>query len=315
LLPIHPVGFLVITRQQVFGLPVSPEHAPRGQRLSCATFGLAPQQLLVTIIQPMQTEDGNMVRDMCGIVTALEGQPLPSGAIASRLGEFDDVQKLEESGKADAEIIETLIGSKNSLHNNYQDFDAFLKNGGRIGLQHDTLLYGAYVLVVLGAGPGGYTAAFRAADLGKAVALVERHSTLGGVCLNVGCIPSKTLLHMADVIDSASELREAGIHFGEPRLDLPAIRARKDAVVRTLSRGLSGLARQRGVRVLTRVGSFESASRISVQGSEGTTSVGFETRSSPPDPGPPGSRTSRRGSALDGLHRGWRSRRSRAGSW
>jgi len=132
-------------------------------------------------------------------------------------------------------------------------------------------------LMVLGAGPGGYTAAFRAADLGKAVVLVERHSTLGGVCLNVGCIPSKTLLHMADVIDSASELREAGIHFGEPRLDLPAIRARKDAVVRTLARGLSGLARQRGVRVLTGVGTFESGSRISVQGSEGTTSVGFES--------------------------------------
>jgi uncharacterized membrane protein YqiK len=145
LLPIHPVGFLVITREQVFGLPVSPEHGRR-QLLGCESFGLAPEQLLVTIIQPMQTQDGKMVRDMCGIVTALEGQPLPSGAIASRLGEFDDVHRLEEDGRSDAEIIETLIGSKNNLHNNYQDFDAFLKNGGRIGLQHDTLLYGAYVL-------------------------------------------------------------------------------------------------------------------------------------------------------------------------
>ena len=90
-------------------------------------------------------------------------------------------------------------------------------------------------LMVLGAGPGGYTAAFRAADLGKRVVLVERHSTLGGVCLNVGCIPSKTFLHMANVIDSASELRGAGIDFGEPRFDLEAIRARKNAVVKTLS--------------------------------------------------------------------------------
>jgi dihydrolipoamide dehydrogenase len=132
-------------------------------------------------------------------------------------------------------------------------------------------------LVVLGAGPGGYTAAFRAADLGKSVALVERHSALGGVCLNVGCIPSKTLLHMAEVIDSASELRDAGIDFGEPRFDLEAIRARKNAVVKTLTRGLSGLARQRGVRVLTGEGSFESPHRISVQGSEGAKEVSFES--------------------------------------
>ena len=145
LLPIHPVGFLVITRQQVFGLPVSPEHG-HGAQLSCETFGLIPDQLRVAIIQPMHAQDGALVRDMCGIVTTLEGLPLPSGAIASRLGEFDDARALEAEGKSDAEIIETLIGSKNSLHNNYQDFDAFLQHGGRIGLQHDTLLYGAYVL-------------------------------------------------------------------------------------------------------------------------------------------------------------------------
>jgi dihydrolipoamide dehydrogenase len=132
-------------------------------------------------------------------------------------------------------------------------------------------------LLVLGAGPGGYTAAFRAADLGKKVVLVERHSTLGGVCLNTGCIPSKTLLHMADVIDSASELRGAGIDFGEPRLDLEAIRARKNAVVKTLTRGLSGLARQRGVRVMTGAGTFESPNRLSAESSEGTTSVAFES--------------------------------------
>jgi len=132
-------------------------------------------------------------------------------------------------------------------------------------------------LAVLGAGPGGYTAAFRAADLGKSVVLVERHATLGGVCLNVGCIPSKTLLHMAEVIDSADELREAGIDFGEPRFDLEAIRARKNAVVQTLTRGLSGLARQRGVRVVTGVGSFESPNRLSVQTSDGVTAVAFES--------------------------------------
>jgi dihydrolipoamide dehydrogenase len=132
-------------------------------------------------------------------------------------------------------------------------------------------------LLVLGAGPGGYTAAFRAADLGKSVVLLERHSNLGGVCLNVGCIPSKTLLHMAAVIDSASELREAGIDFGEPRFDLEAIRARKNAVVRTLTRGLSGLARQRGVRVVTGVGSFESPNRLSIRNGGEVGSVAFES--------------------------------------
>ena len=132
-------------------------------------------------------------------------------------------------------------------------------------------------LLVLGAGPGGYTAAFRAADLGKSVVLLERHPNLGGVCLNVGCIPSKTLLHMAAVIDSASELRDAGIDFGEPRFDLEAIRARKNAVVRTLTRGLSGLARQRGIRVVTGVGSFESPNRISVSSGGEVGSVAFET--------------------------------------
>jgi dihydrolipoamide dehydrogenase len=131
-------------------------------------------------------------------------------------------------------------------------------------------------VVVLGAGPGGYTAAFRAADLGKSVLLVERHPDLGGVCLNVGCIPSKTLLHMAAVIDSASELRGAGIDFGEPRLDLEAIRNHKNEVVKTLTRGLSGLARQRRVRVLTGVGTFASPNQISVENSEGTACVGFE---------------------------------------
>jgi dihydrolipoamide dehydrogenase len=131
-------------------------------------------------------------------------------------------------------------------------------------------------LLVLGAGPGGYTAAFRAADLGMAVVLVERYPSLGGVCLNVGCIPSKTLLHMAGVIDAARELREAGIDFGEPRFDVEAIRARKNHVVQTLTQGLSGLARQRGVRVLTGAGTFESANRLSLRSADGATSVSFE---------------------------------------
>ena len=101
-------------------------------------------------------------------------------------------------------------------------------------------------LLVLGSGPGGYTAAFRAADLGKQVVLVERHSTLGGVCLNVGCIPSKTLLHLAEVLTQARALSRHGVEFGEPRLDLEKIRAFKNQVVGRLTSGLAGLSKREG---------------------------------------------------------------------
>ncbi len=147
--PIHPVAFLVITREQVYGLPVSPELkklAGRSGRLTPASFGLAPWQLELVRISPQPSEVEGELIDMVGIVTTYEGDPLPPGAIASRLGEFDDVLNLEAQGAGDLELIDALLGSKNSLHNNYQDFQAFLDSGGRIGLQHDPLLYGAYAL-------------------------------------------------------------------------------------------------------------------------------------------------------------------------
>ncbi len=103
-------------------------------------------------------------------------------------------------------------------------------------------------VVVLGAGPGGYTAAFRAADLGKQVVLIEKHATLGGVCLNVGCIPSKALLHVAKVITEADEVSHHGVTFGKPKIDLEKIRAWKQSVVDKLTGGLAGLAKQRKVQ-------------------------------------------------------------------
>ena len=149
LAPIHPVAFLVVTKSQVYGLPVSPElraMTAKVGRLTPQAFGLQPQQLEVVRIEPRPCgKDGEMM-DFVGIVTTFEGDPLPSGDIASRLGGFADVDKMEKSNAADGEIIEILLGNKNNLHNNYQDFQAFLDNGGRIGLQHDPLLYGAYVL-------------------------------------------------------------------------------------------------------------------------------------------------------------------------
>ncbi len=131
-------------------------------------------------------------------------------------------------------------------------------------------------LLVLGGGPGGYTAAFRAADLGRSVVLVERFALLGGVCLNVGCIPSKALLHMAEVIESARALGEHGVEFGAPKLDFERIRARKDEVVATLTRGLGRLAEQRRVRVLTGMGRFVGPRELAVASAEGELRVGFE---------------------------------------
>lgn len=131
-------------------------------------------------------------------------------------------------------------------------------------------------VLVLGAGPGGYTAAFRAADLGQQVILVERHATLGGVCLNVGCIPSKALLHAAGVIGQASALAEAGISFGEPQIDLDKLRSHIGAVVGQLTTGLAGMARQRKVKVVQGSGRFISANELEVQGEGGVQLVRFE---------------------------------------
>ena len=124
-------------------------------------------------------------------------------------------------------------------------------------------------LLVLGAGPGGYSAAFRAADLGLDTILVERYPTLGGVCLNVGCIPSKALLHTAAVIDEARALAAHGITFGEPRIDLDALRASKDKVVSKLTQGLAGMARARKVRVIRGYGRFIDAHHLEVETTEG----------------------------------------------
>jgi dihydrolipoamide dehydrogenase len=130
-------------------------------------------------------------------------------------------------------------------------------------------------VAVLGAGPGGYSAAFRAADLGLEVVLVERYPVLGGVCLNVGCIPSKALLHVAEVIADARDLTDHGVSFGEPTLDLARLRAFKDSVVKRLTGGLSHLARQRRVEVLTGSGRFAGPHRLEVETGNGRVGVDF----------------------------------------
>ncbi|HMR30302.1 MAG TPA: FAD-dependent oxidoreductase, partial [Geminicoccus sp.] len=128
-------------------------------------------------------------------------------------------------------------------------------------------------VLVLGSGPGGYTAAFRAADLGKKVVLVERWPTLGGVCLNVGCIPSKALLHAAKVIAESKEMAHNGVSFGPPSVDIDKLRGWKEGVVKKLVGGLGGLAKARKVTVVTGVGRFASPNSIEV---EGTGTVSFD---------------------------------------
>lgn len=125
-------------------------------------------------------------------------------------------------------------------------------------------------VVVLGSGPGGYTAAFRAADLGKKVVLVERYANIGGVCLNVGCIPSKALLHTAEIITEAKTFAQHGVRFGEPEIDLDTLRDYKNGVVGKLTTGLKGLAKQRKVQIVQGYGRFTSAYTLEVEAADGS---------------------------------------------
>ncbi|WP_221290971.1 dihydrolipoyl dehydrogenase, partial [Xanthomonas campestris] len=128
-------------------------------------------------------------------------------------------------------------------------------------------------MVVLGAGPGGYTAAFRAADLGLDTVLIERYASLGGVCLNVGCIPSKALLHAAAVIDEVAHAGDFGVDFGQPKITLDKLREYKEKVVGKLTGGLASMAKQRKVRTVTGVASFVSPNELEIVGDDGKTQL------------------------------------------
>jgi dihydrolipoamide dehydrogenase len=131
-------------------------------------------------------------------------------------------------------------------------------------------------VVVLGSGPGGYTAAFRAADLGKQVILIEKYDSIGGVCLNVGCIPSKALLHTAQIINEAEEMSAHGVSFAKPKIDLKKLAAFKNKVIDQLTGGLAGLAKKRKVEIVTGVGQFTSPTTIEVSGKQGTITISFD---------------------------------------
>ncbi|WP_305460317.1 dihydrolipoyl dehydrogenase [Photobacterium leiognathi] len=131
-------------------------------------------------------------------------------------------------------------------------------------------------VVVLGSGPAGYSAAFRCADLGLDTVLIEKFNTLGGVCLNVGCIPSKALLHVAKVIEEAKAMAEHGVVFGEPQTDINKIRLWKDKVITQLTGGLGGMAKMRKVNVVNGYGKFTGPNTIVVEGADGQTTVNFD---------------------------------------
>jgi dihydrolipoamide dehydrogenase len=131
-------------------------------------------------------------------------------------------------------------------------------------------------VLVLGSGPGGYTAAFRAADLGKKVIMVERHERIGGVCLNVGCIPSKALLHTAQIINEAADMGDHGVTFAEPEIDIRKIESWKNSIVEKLTGGLKALAKQRKVTIVRGEGQFASANSLTVETAEGTKTIAFD---------------------------------------
>jgi dihydrolipoamide dehydrogenase len=131
-------------------------------------------------------------------------------------------------------------------------------------------------VLVLGGGPGGYSAAFRAADLGKQVVLIERFPVLGGVCLNVGCIPSKALLHAAQVIHEADEFADHGVSFGKPNIDINKIKSWKESITKSLNDGLAGLVKQRKVTLIQGTGKFTSANTVTVETNEGIKTVHFD---------------------------------------
>jgi len=168
-----------------------------------------------------------------------------------------------DSGGASAQGQPTRASGAGTASGARSGSQSGARYGGSADLECDVL--------VLGAGPGGYSAAFRAADLGLSTVLVERYDTLGGVCLNVGCIPSKALLHNAAVIDEARALAAHGISFGEPEIDLDKLRGYKDGVVAKLTGGLAGMAKARKVKVVTGVGEFADPYHLVVEGAGGKT--------------------------------------------
>ncbi|QIE43051.1 dihydrolipoyl dehydrogenase (plasmid) [Rhodobacteraceae bacterium SC52] len=186
-------------------------------------------------------------------------------AEGDKVGEGSVIMVMEAEGAADAEAVEAPSSAASAPAAPAAAAPATGTATGP-GDKHAEV-------VVLGSGPGGYTAAFRAADLGKSVILIERYPSLGGVCLNVGCIPSKALLHVAKVITEAEDMGSHGVTFAKPKIDLDELRKFKNSVIGQLTGGLGGLAKARKVTTVQGVGTFTGPNMIEVAGADGTTTT------------------------------------------
>jgi len=200
---------------------------------------------------------------MAGSVTDVYIKPGDRVSQGSVIIALIPAEQQETDGKT--EIVTTAISDAAKVVTKSEAVQATVKADSNTGL------------LVIGAGPGGYTAAFRAADLGMDVTLVERHASLGGVCLNVGCIPSKALLHAAKVIHEAESMAKHGIRFSSPEIDINALRQWKDGIVKKLTGGLKALAKQRNVNVVQGMAHFESDRSVSITADDGSeTTLAFE---------------------------------------
>jgi len=210
---------------------------------------VAPEDSLITLESDKAAMDvpspvGGVVEELCVEL----GGKLSAGDLIARISVAGAVADEAVSGISASAVTDTPVAVAAGAFDGHVDVEA--------------------QVVILGAGPGGYTAAFRAADLGLNVTLIERWPALGGVCLNVGCIPSKALLHAAKVIDEAEEMAECGIRFGKPDIDPGALRDWKNKIVGRLTGGLEGLAKQRKVNVVRGTGTFLSPHHIEVTRNE-----------------------------------------------
>ncbi len=198
--------------------------------------------------------------------------------VGDRVSQGSVIATLEAAEAKAAEAREKKDGEEKAKRNGGGDGSAPARAAGPTTAAGEVAKDGDIhaQVVVLGAGPGGYTAAFRAADLGLKTVLVERYPTLGGVCLNVGCIPSKALLHTAEVVNAVQAMGDHGVTYGAPKFDIKKLAGWKEKVVGQLTKGLAGLAKQRKVEVIHGVGRFESPNLMSVEGKDGTKTISFD---------------------------------------
>ncbi len=187
--------------------------------------------------------------------------------VGDKANEGDLVATIEASGEAETSAPETASATEPTQNEAQAAPTPASAPTGDTDAQTD--------VVVIGSGPGGYTAAFRAADLGLNVTLIEKYDTLGGVCLNVGCIPSKALLHSAAVISEAREMEKHGITFGKPKIDVDKLRHFKESVIGKLTAGLAGMATQRKVNIIQGYAKFTSPNTLSIEGEKGSSTLSF----------------------------------------